>query len=68
VGGGPGLPWVGDDVFFGQGAVVFGAVRIGHGVRLGPSSLTLADVPDGATVIAPPATEAPPDLPLGSST
>jgi serine O-acetyltransferase len=68
VGGGPGLPWVGDDVFFGQGAVVFGAVRIGHGVRLGPSTLTLTDVPDGATVIAPPATEVPSDLSIGSST
>jgi len=59
VGGGPGLPWVGDDVFFGIGAIVLGAVRIGHGVRLGPNSLTLNDVPDGATVIAPSAIEAP---------
>lgn len=53
VGGGPGLPWVGDDVFFGQGAGVFGAVRLGCGVRLGPNTLTLTDVPDGAVVIAP---------------
>jgi serine O-acetyltransferase len=60
VGGGPGLPWVGDDVLFGIGAGVFGAVRVGSGVRLGPNTLTLTDVPDGATVIAPTATEAPP--------
>jgi len=59
VGGGPGLAWVGDDVFFGQGAVVLGAVRIGHGVTLGANSLTLTDVPDGATVISSPATEVP---------
>jgi serine O-acetyltransferase len=59
VGGGPGLPWVGDDVFFGQGAVVLGALRVGHGVVLGACTLTLDDVPDRATVIAPVATEEP---------
>lgn len=53
VGGGPGLPWVGDDVFFGQGAAVFGAVRIGSKVTLGANTLTHTDVPDGAIVIAP---------------
>ncbi|MDO9235251.1 MAG: hypothetical protein Q7U28_04350 [Aquabacterium sp.] len=57
VGGGPGLPWVGDDVLFGQGAGVFGAVRIGSNVLLGVNSLTLDNVPDGATVIAPVANE-----------
>jgi serine O-acetyltransferase len=57
VGGGPGLPWVGDDVLFGQGAAVFGAVRIGSNVLLGVNSLTLEDVPDRATVIAPVANE-----------
>ncbi len=64
VGGGPGLPWVGDDVFFGQGAVVLGAVRIGHGVVQGACTLTLDDVPDRATVIAPVATEEPSSNPL----
>jgi serine O-acetyltransferase len=57
VGGGPGLPCVGDDVMFGQGAVVLGAVRIGANVLLGVNSLTLDDVPAGATVIAPVAQE-----------
>lgn len=60
VGGGPGLPWVGDDVTFGSGAIVLGAVRVGNGVVLGACSLTLADVPEGSTVISPNATEEPP--------
>lgn len=62
VGGGPGLACVGDDVFFAQGAVVLGAVRIGHGVTLGANSLTLTDVPDGARVVSTLATEEPPAL------
>lgn len=57
VGGGPGLPWVGDDVFFGQGAAVFGAVRVGSNVTLGANTLTLSDVPSGAVVIASTAIE-----------
>jgi len=57
VGGGPGLPWVGDDVMFGQGAIVLGAVRVQSNARLGVNTLTLDDVPEHATVIAPAATE-----------
>lgn len=67
VGGGPGLPCVGDDVFFGQGAVVLGAVRIGDGAVLGACSLTFTDVPPGATVIAPTAIEEP-ATPAGAQT
>ena len=63
VGGGPGLPCVGDDVFFGQGAVVLGAVRLGSNITLGANTLTLTDVPSGATVIAAPALEMPADSP-----
>lgn len=53
IGGGPGYPVVGDDVTFGYRAMVLGPVRIGNGVRLGPATLTLTDVPDGARVYAP---------------
>lgn len=51
VGGGDGLPWVGDDVVLGVGALVLGPVRIGHGVRIGPRAVVTTDLADGALVL-----------------
>lgn len=51
VGGGPGLPWLGDDVVIGVGALVLGPVRIGHGVHIGPRALVTRDLADGDLVL-----------------
>jgi serine O-acetyltransferase len=53
IGGGPGYPVLGDDVTIAQWAAVFGPVRVGHGVRIGPASAVTRDVPDGALVLGP---------------
>lgn len=53
IGGGPGLPVVGDDVVMAIKSIVLGPVRIGDGARLGPSTTVMRDVPAGATVAAP---------------
>ena len=54
IGGGPGYPVVGDDVFFGIKAVALGPIRIGDRVRVGPGALVTTDVPDDAVVVALP--------------
>ncbi len=51
VGGGAGVPWIGDDVVIGVGALVLGPVRIGHGVRIGPRAVVSDDLADGALVM-----------------
>lgn len=53
VGGGPGLPWVGDDVTFGFRAMALGPIRIGDGARIGPGAMVTRDVPAGALVAGP---------------
>ena len=50
IGGGPGLPVLGDGVELGWGAIVMGPVRVGNGARIGPLSLVTRDVPDGGNV------------------
>lgn len=54
IGGGPGLPVVGDDVVMAIRSTVLGPVRVGHGAKLGPGCMVLRDVPDGAVVVAAP--------------
>lgn len=49
------VPTIGDDVELGAYAQVLGAVRIGHGARIGAMSVVLTDVPDGATAVGIPA-------------
>ena len=46
-GGGGGSPAVGDDVFVGPGAALFGAIEIGDRVRIGANSVVAP--PSGAT-------------------
>lgn len=53
IGGGPGLPVIGDNVVFAFRAIVLGAVRVGDGARLGPTSTVMRDVPPGGVVAAP---------------
>jgi serine O-acetyltransferase len=50
-GGGPRL---GDRVDVGAGAMVLGDISIGSDVRIGPNAVVTTDVPDNATVFAPP--------------
>ena len=49
-------PSIGDDVFFGAGCKVIGAVTIGEGVRIGANAVVVKDVPAFSTVVGiPPA-------------
>ena len=52
IGGGPGVPVVGDDVELESGALVMGPIRIGDRVRIGPRCLISRSVPDD-TVVEP---------------
>jgi serine O-acetyltransferase len=54
VGGGSGLPWVGDNVVFGMKAMALGPIRIEDGARLGPAAVVTRDVAAGATVFGVP--------------
>ena len=53
IGGGPGLPVIGDDVSMSIRAIVLGPVRVGDRAHLGPACLVMRDVPAGAIVAAP---------------
>ena len=49
-------PIIGDDVFFGAGAKVIGALMIGNDVRIGANAVVLKDIPPHSTVVGiPPA-------------
>ncbi|MGH8919877.1 MAG: serine O-acetyltransferase, partial [Actinomycetes bacterium] len=50
-----GIPTVGDRVFVGAGAKVFGAVHIGDDARIGANAVVMSDVPAGATAVGVPA-------------
>ena len=50
-----GFPTIGDNVFIGPGAKIFGNVTIGPGVAIGANAVVTNDVPDGAVVIGAPA-------------
>jgi serine O-acetyltransferase len=52
IGGGPGLPVIGDDVELGAGALIVGPIRLGHRVRVGPRCLVTRSVPDDGVVEA----------------
>lgn len=45
---------IGRDVTIGAGVVIIGAVRIGDGASIGPNAVVVQDVPEGASVVAPP--------------
>jgi serine O-acetyltransferase len=54
-GGLAGCPAVGNDVYIGPGAKVFGRISIGNGVAIGANAVVTRDVPPGAVVAGIPA-------------
>lgn len=50
-----GWPTIGDNVYIGPGAKIFGAVRIGNNVAIGANSVVTRDVPDNTVVVGIPA-------------
>ena len=50
-----GVPTIGNDVYIGAGAKIFGPITIGDGARIAANSLVIHDVPPGATAIGVPA-------------
>ena len=55
VGGGDGMPVIGDGVVMGHGAHILGPITIGDNVTVGAMSLVLEDVPSGSVVVGVPA-------------
>lgn len=49
-----GVPEIGDNVYIGPGAKIFGKVRIGNGVAIGANCVVTKDVPDRAVVVGVP--------------
>jgi serine O-acetyltransferase len=49
-----GAPTLGDDVYVGPGARVFGAIRIGNNVKIGANAVVYKDIPDNAVVALDP--------------
>lgn len=49
------VPTIGDNVYFGPGAMVFGKVKIGNNVVIAPNSVVIKDVPDNCVVSGVPA-------------
>lgn len=48
------LPVIGDDVYIGYGAAIFGPVHIGDRSRIGIGAVVLRDVPPDSTVLPTP--------------
>lgn len=48
-------PDIGDDVWIGPGAKLFGGITVGHGAVIGANAVVLTDVPPGVTVAGVPA-------------
>jgi len=48
-------PKIGDNVYIGAGAKVFGSITIGNNVFIGANSVVVNDVPDNCTVVGAPA-------------
>ena len=46
-------PVIGDNVYIGPRAKIFGAIHIGNNVRIGANYVVFEDVPDNATVVLP---------------
>lgn len=49
-----GAPTIGDNVYIGPGAKVFGRIRIGDNVKIGANAVVYKDVPDNAVVVLDP--------------
>lgn len=51
----PHAPKIGDNVYIGAGAKIFGAITIGNNVVIGSNSVVIDDIPDNCTVVGIPA-------------
>lgn len=51
-----GCPIIGDRVFIGPGAKLFGAIRVGNDVAVGANAVVIKDLPDQAVAVGIPAT------------
>ena len=50
-----GCPTIGDNVFIGAGAKIFGPIKIGNNVTIAANAVVVKDVPDNAVVGGVPA-------------
>jgi len=50
----PGVPFIGDNVYFGPGSKVIGGIKVGNHVAIGANSVVSMDIPDKAVVIGNP--------------
>lgn len=48
-----GVPAIGDNVYIGPGAKIFGNIKIGNNVRIGANCVVFENIPDNATVVLP---------------
>ena len=49
------VPVIGDNVYIGPGAKIFGGIRVGNNVRIGANCIVFQDIPDNAVVGGVPA-------------
>jgi serine O-acetyltransferase len=49
-----GCPVIGDDVYIGPGAKIFGKITIGNNVKIGANAVIHKDIPDNAVVVLEP--------------
>lgn len=49
-----GTPTIGDNVYIGPGARIFGRIRVGNNVQIGANAVVHADIPDDADVVLEP--------------
>ena len=52
-----GVPTIGDDVYIGTGAKIFGKIRIGNNVKIGANAVVYKNIPDNAIVVLNPGYE-----------
>lgn len=48
-----GVPVIGNNVYIGPGAKIFGDIHIGNNVRIGANCVVFQNIPDNATVVLP---------------
>lgn len=54
-GGKPGVPTIGDNVYFAAGSVAFGPITIGDNVNVGANAVVNKDIPSNSTAVGVPA-------------
>ena len=52
---GGGIPTLGDNVYVGAGAKIFGDIKIGNNVKIGANAVVISDIPDNAIAVGIPA-------------